>query len=186
MWGYYRFAAQSQLVVPYVDRTSAYPGLFLAWVVVLVATRDWSADERSPAAGDRRRRGWSLVPDARRERVTDRVSRDTDHADRPSVLVAAFAVPVVFRSLAFRARAATAGWSARHAALLLRRSLLCTLVDRLADAGVLRDGAPRTPFVHLPVFVLAGSARVIADRRSHRRTADLGRQRPIATDSQQF
>jgi len=38
---YYSIAAQSVMTVPYVDRVTAYPGVFLAWVVVLVLGAAW-------------------------------------------------------------------------------------------------------------------------------------------------
>jgi hypothetical protein len=39
---YYRLAeAQLSLVVPYVDRVTAYPGLFVAWVIILVVGVVW-------------------------------------------------------------------------------------------------------------------------------------------------
>jgi hypothetical protein len=42
MAGYYRLAeSYTPLVVPYVDRITAYPGLFLAWLVVLVVGVVW-------------------------------------------------------------------------------------------------------------------------------------------------
>jgi len=41
MLGYYRLAAAGPLTVPYVGRLSAYPGLFLAWTVVLVVGVVW-------------------------------------------------------------------------------------------------------------------------------------------------
>lgn len=38
---YYRFAEQTILLVPYVDRVTAYPGLFVAWIILLMAGIVW-------------------------------------------------------------------------------------------------------------------------------------------------
>lgn len=39
--GYYTLVAETALTVPYVDRVSGHPGLFLAWLVVLVVGVVW-------------------------------------------------------------------------------------------------------------------------------------------------
>ena len=39
--GYYTFAESTAMAVPYVDRVTAFPGLFLAWVIILVVGVVW-------------------------------------------------------------------------------------------------------------------------------------------------
>jgi hypothetical protein len=39
--GYYHFATKTVLTVPYVDRVTAYPGLFVAWLILLLAGGVW-------------------------------------------------------------------------------------------------------------------------------------------------
>jgi len=178
MWGYYRFAEQSQLVVPYVDRISAYPGLFLAWVVVLVATLVWF--QRTSARLQRVTVGgavglWFLTLGANALQTVFPGTQTTPTG--LLVLVAAFAVPVVFAVIGLpRASRDRRLIGPVMLALLLAPivivyfSLTASLTPEYYGTALRGQ-----TFVHLPVFVLAGiGIASVAYRRSPSPDGGLG------------
>jgi len=178
MWGYYRIAEQSQLMVPYVDRVSAYPGLFLAWVVVLVATVVWF--QRTSARLQRVTIGgavglWFLTLGANALQTVFPGTQTTPAG--LLVLVAAFAVPVVFALVGLP----RAGRDRRRIGPVVLALLLAPIVVVYFSLT-----ASLTPeyygtalrgqtFVHLPVFVLAGiGVASVAYRQSPSPDGGLG------------
>ena len=178
MWGYYRFAEQSRLVVPYVDRVSAYPGLFLAWLVVLVATLVWF--QRASARLQRVTIGgavglWFLTLGANALQTVFPGTQTTPAG--LLVLVAAFAVPVVFAvvglPLASRDRCLI---GPVVLALLLAPIVIVYFSLTAALTPEYYGTALRgQTFVHLPVFVLASiGIASVAYRRSPSPDGGLG------------
>jgi len=182
MWGYYRFAEQSQLVVPYVDRISAYPGLFLAWVVLLVATLVWF--QRTSPRLQRVTVGgavglWFLTLGTNALRTVFPGTQTTPTGLLG--LVAAFAVPVAFAlvglPLASRDRR-------RIGPVVLALLLAPIVVVYFSLTASLTPEYYGTAlrgqtFVHLPVFVLAGvGVASLASRRSPSPDGGLGSVRP--------
>lgn len=178
MWGYYRIAEQSQLMVPYVDRVSAYPGLFLAWVVVLVATVVWF--QRTSARLQRVTIGgavglWFLTLGANALQTVFPGTQTTPAG--LLVLVAAFAVPVVFALVGLP----RVGRDRRRIGPVVLALLLAPIVVVYFSLT-----ASLTPeyygtalrgqtFVHLPVFVLAGiGVASVAYRQSPSPDGGLG------------
>ncbi|MFB6224815.1 MAG: sodium:phosphate symporter [Haloarcula sp.] len=170
MWGYYRIAEQSRLVVPYVDRISAYPGLFLAWVVVLVATLIWF--QRTSARLQRVTIGgavglWFLTLGANALQTVFPGTQTTPTG--LLMLVAAFAVPVAFTVVGLpRASRDRRLIGPVVLALLLAPiaivyfSLTASLTPEYYGTALRGQ-----TFVHLPVFVLAGiGVASVAYRRS--------------------
>ncbi|GCF12113.1 hypothetical protein Harman_00480 [Haloarcula mannanilytica] len=181
MWGYYRFAERSLLEVPYVDRISAYPGLFLAWVVVLVATLIWF--QRTSARLQRATLGgavglWFLTLAANATQTVFPGTQTTPVG--LLVLVVAFAVPVLFAVVGLP-----------HASRDRRRIGPVVLALLLAPVVIVYFSltASLTPeyygtalrgqtFVHLPVFVLAGiGIAAVAYHRSPTPDGGLGTSR---------
>ncbi|MBV0903297.1 sodium:phosphate symporter [Haloarcula salina] len=184
MWGYYRLAERSLLEVPYVDRVSAYPGLFLAWVVVLAATLVWfqRTSERLQRATIGGAVGlWFLALGANVLRTVFPGTQSTPTG--LVVLVAAFAVPVAFAlvglPLASRDRRRT---GPVVLALLLAPIVVVYFSLTAALTPEYYGTALRgQTFVHFPVFVLAGLgvAKVAyAGDRSPGPTSGLGSIRP--------
>lgn len=189
MWGYYELAERSLLVVPYVNRISAYPGLFLAWVVVLVATLVWF--QRTSARLQRVTLGgavglWFLTLAVNATQTVFPGTQTTPTA--LLVLIAAFAVPVVLAvvglPLASRDRR-------RIGPVVLALLLAPIVVVYFSLTAALTPEYYGTAlrgqtFVHLPLFVLAGIGVVsVAYRQSPSsdggpRTSELNRRR-VAT-----
>ncbi|MDS0221650.1 sodium:phosphate symporter [Haloarcula sp. S1AR25-5A] len=178
MWGYYRLAEQSVFVVPYVDRISAYPGLFLAWVVVLVATLIWF--QRTSARLQRATLGgavglWFLTLAVNATQTVFPGTQTTPVG--LLVLVAAFAVPVVFavvglpRASRDRRRIGPVVLALLLAPIVIVYFSLTASLTPEYYATALRGQT----FVHLPVFVLAGiGVASVAYRRSPTPDGGLG------------
>jgi len=170
MWGYYRIAEQSQLMVPYVDRVSAYPGLFLAWVVVLVATLVWF--QRTSARLQRVTIGgavglWFLTLGANALQTVFPGTQTTPVG--LLVLVAAFAVPVVFAVIGLPLASRDRRLIGPVVLALLLAPIVIVYFSLTASLTPEYYGTALRgqTFVHLPVFVLAGIGVVsVAYRRT--------------------
>ncbi|MDT3435485.1 sodium:phosphate symporter [Haloarcula sp. 1CSR25-25] len=159
MWGYYRFAEQSQLVVPYVDRISAYPGLFLAWVVVLVTLLIWF--QRTSARLQQATVGgavglWFLTLGANALQTVFPGTQTTPAG--LLVLVAAFAVPVLFAVVGLPRASRDRRLIGPVVLTLLLAPIVVVYFSLTASLTPEYYGTALRgqTFVHLPVFVLAG------------------------------
>jgi hypothetical protein len=170
MWGYYRIAAQSQLMVPYVDRVSAYPGLFLAWVVVLVATVVWF--QRTSARLQRVTIGgavglWFLTLGANALQTVFPGTQTTPVG--LLILVAALAVPVVFAVVGLPLASRDRRLIGPVVLALLLAPIVTVYFSLTASLTPEYYGTALRgqTFVHLPVFVLGGiGVASVAYRRS--------------------
>jgi len=170
MWGYYRIAERSLLEVPYVDRISAYPGLFLAWVVVLVATLVWF--QRTSARLQRATLGgavglWFLTLAVNATQTVFPGTQTTPIG--LLVLVAAFAVPVVFAVVGLPLASRDRRLIGPVVLALLLAPIVTVYFSLTASLTPEYYGTALRgqTFVHLPVFVLAGiGVATVAYRRS--------------------
>ncbi|EMA02069.1 hypothetical protein SAMN05443574_11191 [Haloarcula vallismortis] len=178
MWGYYRIAERSLLEVPYVDRVSAYPGLFLAWVVVLVATLIWF--QRTSARLQRMTIGgavglWFLTLSANAVQTVFPGTQTTPTG--LLVLVAAFAVPVVFAVVGLPLASRDRRLIGPVVLALVLAPIVIVYFSLTASLTPEYYGTALRgqTFVHLPVFVLAGIGVVsVAYRRSLSPDGGLG------------
>ncbi|EMA22745.1 hypothetical protein [Haloarcula amylolytica] len=159
MWGYYRIAERSLLEVPYVDRVSAYPGLFLAWVVVLVATLVWF--QQTSGRLQRVTIGgavglWFLTLGANAVQTVFPGTQTTPAG--LLVLVAAFAVPVVFAVVGLPLASRDRRLIGPVVLALLLAPIVIVYFSLTASLTPEYYGTALRgqTFVHLPVFVLAG------------------------------
>lgn len=172
-FAYYELAERSGVLrVPYVERVQAFPGLFLAWLVVLVLGILWF--QRTSRWG---RRTVFLLPIALGfltvfANLFTPVFPGTIATPLPvAVLVATFVVPVMFASgalsifAAMRSTAAVLLALLAAAAILVFFSLTATLTPEYFGT-VMRVQT----FAHLPVFALAALAvtRVVVPESSER------------------
>ncbi|AUG47457.1 sodium:phosphate symporter [Haloarcula taiwanensis] len=170
MWGYYRIAERSLLEVPYVDRVSAYPGLFLAWVVLLVATLVWF--QRTSARLQRVTIGgavglWFLTLGANAVQTVFPGTQTTPTG--LLILVAAFAVPVVFAVVGLPRASRDRRLIGPVVLALLLAPIVIVYFSLTASLTPEYYGTALRgqTFVHLPLFVLAGiGVASVAYRRS--------------------
>ena len=168
---YYEAAAQVGLTVPYVGRVLAFPGLFIAWLIVLVVGILWvrSAQPRLQRVGLLATIviGYAVLV----ANVFLPVFPGTVRTPLPILLlVLLFVVPVVLASYSLPLASANTGSGAVVVALLAAPvvqtffSLTASLTPEFYGT-VMRTQT----FVHFPVFVLAALAAVglpTATRRS--------------------
>ncbi|KAA9397845.1 sodium:phosphate symporter [Haloarcula sp. CBA1130] len=178
MWGYYRIAERSLLEVPYVDRVSAYPGLFLAWVVVLVATLIWF--QRTSARLQRVTIGgavglWFLTLGSNAVQTVFPGTQTTPTG--LLLLVAAFAVPMVFAVVGLPRASRDRRLIGPVVLALLLAPIVIVYFSLTASLTPEYYGTALRgqTFVHLPVFVLAGiGVASVAYRRSPSPAEGLG------------
>jgi hypothetical protein len=178
MWGYYQFAERSLLEVPYVDRISAYPGLFLAWVVVLVATLIWfqRPSERLQRATLGGAVGLWFLTLAVNATQTVFPGTQTTPAGL-LVLVTGFAVPVVFAVVGLPLASRDRRRIGPVVLALLLAPIVIVYFSLTASLTPEYYGTALRgqTFVHLPVFILAGiGVASVAYRRSPTPDGGLG------------
>ncbi|NLV11575.1 sodium:phosphate symporter [Halomicrobium mukohataei] len=158
LWGYYEVAEQLGLLVPYVNRVTAYPGLFVAWLIVLVVGVAWL--QRTGATVQRLGIGvaiglWFVALAANVGQSVFPGMQTTPPA--LLVVVAAFAVPVVLALVGLPA----VSWERRGSGVVVLALLVGPIVAvyfslTAALTPEYFDTAIRGHvFVHIAIFVLA-------------------------------
>ncbi|ACV46207.1 MULTISPECIES: sodium:phosphate symporter [Halomicrobium] len=187
LWGYYEVAERLGLFVPYVNRVTAYPGLFLAWLIVLTVGVAWL--QRSGATPQRAGIGtaiglWFVALAAN---VGQSVFPGTQTT--PTLLlvaVAAFAVPFLFALVGLPA----VSWERDESGPVVLGLLLGPIVVvyfslTAALTPEYFDTAMRGHvFVYFPVFVLAavGVGTLAVRGRRHGTEAASEAGTPVASD----
>lgn len=159
---YYEVAARVGLTVPYVGRVLAFPGLFIAWLIVLVVGVLWvrSAQPRLQRAGllGAVAIGYAVLV----ANVFVPVFPGTVTTPLPILaLVSLLVVPVVLASDRLPAATADAGSGAVVVALLAAPAVQTFFSLTASLTPEFYGTVMRTQtFVHFPVFVLAALAAV--------------------------